>query len=139
MPFVKTRSIQALLAGTVWAAVLAVSLLSCSEPKPYVVTDYEVTLKPEGPVPKSIDVLEGRKVVWINKDTLTHTLKSGAPEDPMDFFTVGPIPPGESTSITLDSLGSFPYYSTRMPETYFGIIVVLEDTVVNEERLEIDE
>lgn len=122
---VKAGVMLGLLAGLVW--------LYCSQPRPHVITNYEVKIKSDDILPGSINVVEGHEVIWTNEDTVYHTVQSGTADDPSDLFTVGPIEPGNSASLRFDSVGVYLYHFVTRPEQA-GIVNVIKDTIVTKNR-----
>ncbi len=113
----------------------AVFVWQCSDEDPWTLTDMGIAIQSDKLVPRSLDVIEGAKVIWINEDTTAHTLISRSPQDRSNLFKVGPIQPKESASLRFDSLGSFLYFSATKPDTIYGIINVEPDTIEVVERL----
>lgn len=66
--------------------------------------------------PQEIRVNKGDAVIWINKDTVPHTVKS-------ELFYSDNINPGENFTYKFDKLGSYPYSCTQHPQM-IGTVVV---------------
>ncbi|MBN2105138.1 hypothetical protein JW835_13950 [bacterium] len=116
------------------SALVIIYFIGCSRPKPLYSTENDVRIMPGGElVPKSMTIARGMSVVWINEDTVMHSIVSGIPENPKDYFSVDSLEPGGEFSVRFDSTGNFLYYCELYPEKITGLIVVAEDTVVREE------
>nr|WP_294806309.1 multicopper oxidase domain-containing protein [uncultured Nitrososphaera sp.] len=56
------------------------------------------------------------KVTWVNDDSVPHTATTGTPESgPSGQFDTGIISPGSKATISVESLGHYPYYCTLHP------------------------
>ncbi|TXD35649.1 hypothetical protein FRC98_15700 [Lujinxingia vulgaris] len=76
--------------------------------------------------PASLTVVEGTTVVWTNVGTETHTVTSGTPEEePGAVFSSGDLAPEDSTEVTFNDVGAFPYYCEPHAESMRAEVVVL--------------
>ena len=76
---------------------------------------------PGGPFfsPTNLTVKVGKTVVWVNKDTVTHTVTS----DGSALFDSGFMPTGATFQFTFTTPGTFPYYCTVHPYMTGTIVV----------------
>jgi plastocyanin len=88
----------------------------------------EIWMKNTRFVPEQLNIIPGMDVVWINKDTVNHTLISGTYGSVTPDFRSGSISPGASFHVTFDSPGTFSFYSMSHPLEMTGVIVVIDDT-----------
>lgn len=85
-----------------------------------------VRLTNDGPVPASLTVKAGDRVVFVNDDAVPHQVRS---QDGWQYDS-GPLPPGRTSSPTpaLTAPGSYRYVDLRgivfLPQTFGGRIVV---------------
>lgn len=63
--------------------------------------------------PSTRTVNRGATVVWINKDTESHAVDSGAPGNPTGIFQSNNLSAGQSFSHPFNTTGVFPYYCLR--------------------------
>ena len=68
--------------------------------------------------PSRLAVLAGDTVTWTNDDAITHTVT--AEDDSFDT----PLEPGQTTSVTFDRPGSYPYLCTIHRSIMHGVIDV---------------
>ncbi len=73
--------------------------------------------------PESVEVAEGGAVTWINKDDFPHTVQLLDKSEPDKKLGVG-----DSTSITFDKAGTFPYNCSLHPTQMNGEVVVRESS-----------
>ncbi len=59
--------------------------------------------------PSDVAISQGATVLWINGDTVPHTVTSGPPDAPDGTFDTV-VPPGGSFSYTFARPGSYPFY-----------------------------
>lgn len=73
--------------------------------------------------PKVVEVAEGGTVTWINEDDFPHTVQllDGSESDKK-------LAVGDSTSITFDRAGTFPYNCSLHPTQMKGEVVVRESS-----------
>ncbi len=71
--------------------------------------------------PEVVEVAEGGTVTWINKDDFPHTVRllDGSEADKQ-------LGVGDSTSITFDRAGTFPYDCSLHPTQMTGEVIVRE-------------
>src|SRR2546422_4152159 len=76
---------------------------------------------PGGPFfsPTNLTVKVGKTVVWVNKDTVTHTVTS----DGSSLFDSGFMPTGATFQFTFTTAGTYPYYCTVHPFMKGTIVV----------------
>jgi plastocyanin len=62
--------------------------------------------------PNPIEISAGQTITWVNGDTISHTVTSGAGDDPEEgvLFDSDAIIPDHSYSLTFDDPGSYGYY-----------------------------
>jgi hypothetical protein len=107
-----------LLAGLLLALTAAVPQASAAT--------RTVHLTNDGPVPKSLTVKPGDRVVFVNDDTVPHQVTSQGGWQ----YDSGPIPPSQTSSATpaLTAPGSYRYSDVRgivlLPTTFTGSLVV---------------
>ena len=65
----------------------------------------------------------GTTVTWINRDSATHRVNSGAPANPDSLFDSGDLAPDDSFSYMFDTAGTFPYFCSIHTAMTGSIIV----------------
>lgn len=74
--------------------------------------------------PPQIRVAPGTMVVWMNMDSVAHTVTSGTRDNPDDLFDSGNIAPGETFTYTFDEPGTYDYFC--IPHPGMDAVVVVE-------------
>ncbi|HEX6940197.1 MAG TPA: cupredoxin domain-containing protein [Longimicrobiales bacterium] len=69
--------------------------------------------------PEAIRVRAGSTVTWRNTDDFTHSVRLETGDG-----TVHMVPPGDSTRITFDAPGTYPYTCTLHPHDMSGVVIV---------------
>ena len=64
---------------------------------------------------QDLTVPVGTRVIWTNRDLVMHTSTSGLSPSPDGVWDTGTINAGLSASITMDTVGTFPYFCTIHP------------------------
>ncbi len=80
--------------------------------------DAEVTIKSFKFDPDPITVDVGGSVTWTNVDPVGHTVTARD-----DSFKTGMFFPDESSTVTFDTAGTFPYFCSTHPEMSGTVIV----------------
>lgn len=76
--------------------------------------------------PASLTVVEGTTVVWTNLDSASHTVTSGTPdEEPGAIFDSENLGQNDSTEVTFNDVGLFPYYCRPHAASMTAEVVVL--------------
>ncbi len=73
--------------------------------------------------PNNVQVKLGTTVIWINNDTVPHTVTSGQPGAPDGRFDSGPIPPNGRFQLQASAGGIYAYFS-KSDETMTGTVAV---------------
>jgi plastocyanin len=107
-------------------------MAACSKPKPLYLEENDVLVKHAELVPQSMTIIQGMSVVWVNEDTVRHTIVSGTPDNRENNFPTQIIDPGKRVKVPFDSTGNFLYFCTEHPKDLVGLIVVAKDTVVKD-------
>ena len=73
--------------------------------------------------PKTLEVTEGTRVVWTNRDAIEHSVTAGTPDAPRVAFDSGQFVQGQSFDHRFDEAGEFAYFCTRH-ESMRGVVKV---------------
>jgi plastocyanin len=82
-----------------------------------------VTIKNFAFDPPSLTVTVGTTVTWTNQDTTSHTVTSGAPNQPDGVFRSSPLGQGKQFTFTFMKAGTFSYYCEIHPSMTATITV----------------
>ncbi|MCL4396393.1 MAG: LysM peptidoglycan-binding domain-containing protein [Chloroflexi bacterium] len=96
-----------------------------SVPPPSTATTVQVSLMNMAYYPNSLTVHVGTTVVWINNDTMQHTVTSGTPGAPSGTFESGTLNPGQSYQFTFNAAATYPYYCRIHGAAMTGTIYVV--------------
>jgi plastocyanin len=80
----------------------------------------KVEISASGYDPDPVTIETGGKVIWINRDSTTHTARAGD-----GSFDTGPIKEGKIKSETFKQPGTYEYFSSSDPQLH-GTVVVVE-------------
>lgn len=73
--------------------------------------------------PNSRTVSVGATITWTNKDTIAHTVTSGAPGAPTGDFDSGNVAPGHTYAFHFTTAGTYPYFC-NIHHSMTGTIIV---------------
>lgn len=106
--------------------LLAGLLLALGLAAPSTAATRTVRLTNDGPVPASLTIKAGDRVVFVNADTVPHQVRSQGSWQ----YDSGPVPPGQTSAPTpaLSAPGTYRYADVRgivlLPQTFAGSLVV---------------
>jgi hypothetical protein len=83
-------------------------------------TPGQIVLNRTGPLPAAISIQAGRRVTFVNNDTVAHHPVS----DEAGLFDAGEIQPGASASVALSAVGSHPWHDAH-DSSVRGLVAVL--------------
>ncbi len=99
------------------AALLWFGLISCQAPHEiendlFSVEAEEVNIIMRNSLfePRTVTVEQGATVIWINEDSLIHTVTSGTRGNETSYFDSGNMARGETFSHTFEEIGTFDYF-----------------------------
>ncbi len=121
--------------STVFGLIIAagvIYLAACSRPKPLYLEENKVLIKHNELVPESMTIIQGMSVVWVNDDSIRHSIVSGTQSSRENSFPKQIIDPGQKATVRFDSVGNFLYFCSEHPKESVGLIVVARDTVVKD-------
>ncbi len=75
-----------------------------------------VVFNQEQITPTRLEIQPGTTVIWMNDDTVPHTVTAGARQEPSGLFDFELVPGGEF-EFTFDEQGVYEYYCRYHPET----------------------
>jgi len=110
--------------------LLAGLLLVLATAAPSTAATRTVRLTNDGPVPASLKIKAGDRVVFVNDDTVPHQVRSQGGWQ----YDSGPVPPGQTSAATpaLTAPGTYRYSDVRgivlLPQTFAGSLVVPKPT-----------
>jgi len=76
--------------------------------------------------PETIEIVKDTTVIWINKDTIPHTITSSSCPCRHDFFDSGNLDPDEQFNFTFTEPGTYEYYCKIHPSVH-GVVMVMDD------------
>ena len=86
-------------------------------------------------IPHYIEISKESSVMWINGDSVAHTITSGSAQDgPDDMFDSGKIKPGETFSHVFKVTGTFEYFCIIYP--WMDGIITVNDSITTTENAE---
>jgi LysM repeat protein len=75
-------------------------------------------------VPQTVPIHLGQTVLWINDDTVNHTVSSGTPGALDGKFRSNTLAPGQTFSFTFTQVGTYPYFCEIHGASMTGTVIV---------------
>jgi plastocyanin len=112
-----SRKLQGTISLLAVSALLGAAILAGAGPAAGAA--YTIQLQDTGPNPQTLTVTVGDVITFTNAGIENHDILA-----PTANYTAPLLRPGQSTSLTMDKLGKFPYVETGFTHSHRGMILV---------------